>query len=246
MVSASQSAVHRFAGRGARRSSGLACVGAFAASAVLACAVCVLWPAPHADAFAMVARKGPMRGSVVRGAEAEAAAAPAPAPAPSSSVALVKITEESTMTSASVLGGLAGLWFGGVWLGAGLFAATSYLARKDENKDVATVLKSFSSATLQVLNFGAELNSKYNVTGQLGDAIEGALTPEGGSSPLKSVTSAVESVDAEVGIKDTVGSIATSASELASQAVEKVLALSTEYKVVDQIKEKLDQTTKSN
>mmetsp|Transcript_55223 Transcript_55223/g.142229 ORF Transcript_55223/g.142229 Transcript_55223/m.142229 type:complete len:252 (-) Transcript_55223:153-908(-) len=180
------------------------------------------------------------------------ATAPAPAPAPSSSVALVKVTEENSMTTASVLGGLAGLLVGGVWVGGALFAASSYLARKKDN-DVAAALKGVASGSLEALNFSAYVNDKYTVTGKVGDAISKALEKqkaEGGDAVdsitkfTDAVSEAFVSLDKDVGIKDTLGSLATSASELAAQAVDKAIELNDQYKITDQIKEKIEESTK--
>jgi len=172
----------------------------------------------------------------------------ASAASPSPSVALVKVTEESKATTASVLGGLAGLLVGGVWVGAGLFAAGAYLSRK-EDSDVAKALKGVASGGLEVVNFGAYLNDKYTVTDRIGSALSDALgeadtgseSRESVSSFARSVTDAVKSADQEIGFKDTIGQIATSASDLACQAVDKVVELNMQYKVTDQIAEKINE-----
>jgi len=176
---------------------------------------------------------------------AEAAASPSPSP----SVALVKVTEENKMTTASVLGGLAGLLVGGVWVGAGLFAAGSYLTRKDD--DIAKALKGVASGSLEVLNFGGYLNDKYTVTDKIGSAFNEALesTSSGSSSTdsvsgfVTGVVDAVKTADKDIGFKDTLGQLASSASDLAYQAVEKAVDLNAQYKITDQIKEKIDEAT---
>lgn len=181
-------------------------------------------------------------------------AAPAPAPA-GSSVALVKVTEESKMTTAGVIGGLAGLLVGGVWVGAGLFAASSYLARREDD-DLSKALKGVAAGGLEVLNFGAALNDKYMVTDKLGDAIKGAIDDTAKSNPssqetVKSISGlvggaadAVKSLDQDIGIKDTIGALATSATDLAYQAVDKAIEVNKQYKVTDQIVEKIQEATK--
>jgi len=173
----------------------------------------------------------------------------------SESVALVKVTEESKMTTASILGGLAGLLVGGVWVGAAVFAGASYYARKGEDDDITKTLKSVAASGLEVVNFGAAINEKYTVTDKLGSAISGAL--EGAKSgenkeavstvtgALAGVKDAIQNLDNEIGIKDTLGNLATSASELAAQAVDKAVELNKEYKVTDQISAKIEEVTKS-
>merc|ERR1712113_1311527 len=59
------------------------------------------------------------------------------------------------------------------------------------------------------------------------------------------IKGAINSVDRDIGIKDTVGTFTTSASDLAYQAVEKVADLNDKYKVTDQLKEKIEDATKS-
>jgi len=162
----------------------------------------------------------------------------------SSSVALVKVTEENTRTTAGLIGGVVGLLTGGVWVGAGLFAVTSYLTRKDD--DVSTVLKSTSASALEVLNFGSYLNDKYSVTSGVGDAFNKVLednpeTKKRVDGVFEGVAEAYESVDKDIGIKDSLGTILTSGGELASQAVEKVIEINEKYKITDQVTDKVNE-----
>jgi len=178
---------------------------------------------------------------------AESAAAPSPSP----SVALVKVTEENTITNVGVLGGVVGLLVGGVWVGGALFAAGSYFARKDT--DVAKALKGISAGSLEALNFASYVNDKYTVTDKIGSALTDAaetakVENKETAAPvigfLESAKKAVESVDKDIGIKDTLGSLLSSASDLASQAVDKAVELNGQYKITDQIKEKIDEAVK--
>eukprot|EP00418_Pyrodinium_bahamense_P078136 CAMPEP_0179055932 /NCGR_PEP_ID=MMETSP0796-20121207/23553_1 /TAXON_ID=73915 /ORGANISM="Pyrodinium bahamense, Strain pbaha01" /LENGTH=248 /DNA_ID=CAMNT_0020752595 /DNA_START=20 /DNA_END=766 /DNA_ORIENTATION=- len=229
---------------GARRKRrGLALL---AGAAALACA---------APAFAGPGTGATMQGrAAARAAEGEPAPTPAPAPA-GSSTALVKVTEENKMTTASLLGGLAGLLVGGVWVGGAAFAAASYLARKEDDDDVSKALKGVASGGLEVLNFGAQVNDKYMVTDKLGNAISSALeSAKSGESKeavssvtgfFEGISSTIASVDRDIGIKDTLGQLTTNASELAFQAVDKAVELNREYKVTDQIAAKIEEATKS-
>lgn len=190
----------------------------------------------------------------MRAEEAAATPAPAPAPSPSPSVALVKVTEENKVATASVLGGLAGLLLGGVWVGAGLFAAGAYVSRR-EDSDASKALKGIASGSLEVVNFGAYLNDKFAVTDKLGSAISeavGSAKASSGSSSesLDSVTGvfqgavdAFKAADEDIDFKTTLGTLVTSASDLASQAVEKVVEVNDTYKITDQIKEKIDEAS---
>mmetsp|Transcript_104882 Transcript_104882/g.306322 ORF Transcript_104882/g.306322 Transcript_104882/m.306322 type:complete len:246 (+) Transcript_104882:54-791(+) len=236
--------------RSARCRSGLA---GLTALAVLACAALAGLESQLAWTLASGARTGTRRGHGQL--LAEGAAAPAPAPSEGGSYALVKVTEESKMTTAGVLGGLAGLLIGGVWVGGALFAASSYFAKK-EDSDVSKALKGVASGSLEVLNFGAAINEKYMVTDKLGSAVSSAL--EGAkSSPdskgaattvsgfLSGLGEAFQSLDNDVGIKDTLGTLASGATDLAFQAVDKAVELNNEYKISDQISEKVQEATSS-
>jgi len=170
------------------------------------------------------------------------------------SVALVKVTEENKVTTASVLGGLAGLLVGGVWVGAGLFAAGAYLARKggEGDDDVSKALKGVAAGSIEALNFGAYLNDKYTVTDRLGGAISDAIgsakksssgeTAAAASGFVDGVVDTIKAADREVDFKTTFGTLAASASDLAYQAVDKAVELNGQYKISDQIAEKLSET----
>jgi hypothetical protein len=170
----------------------------------------------------------------------------------SSSVALVKVNEQNSITTAGVIGGLAGLLVGGVWVGGALFAVSSYLARKKED-DVAAGLKGVAAGGLEALNFVDYLNNKYEVTGKLGSAISGALESATSGSDskdsvngfLSSAKTAIENFDKDVGIKDTLGGILTAGSELAAQAIDKAVELNKEYKLTDQLADKIKEATAS-
>lgn len=234
----------------ARGRSGHARLGALSVGAVLACLALSGLESQRGRPFALGAAAGASRRRLQL--RAEGAAAPA---AGGQSVALVKVTEESKVTTAGVLGGLAGLLLGGIWVGGAVFAATSYLAKK-EDSEVSQALKGIATGGLEVLNFGAMINDKYTVTDRLGSAISGAIEGAASSSDSKGAVSsvsdvfsgmsgAVKSLDDDIGIKDTIGTLATSATDLAFQAVDKAVELNKEYKVTDQIVEKIQEATSS-
>lgn len=168
----------------------------------------------------------------------------------SGSSALVKVTEENSITTAGVLAGVVGLLVGGIWVGAGLFAASSYLARKKDD-DVAQILKSVASNALEVVNFVGNLDSKYGVTAKVSDSIKSSVDSAKNSPDSKGIADvvgglgdAITNFDKDVGIKDALGNVLTSSSELAAKAVDKVVELNTQYKVTDQLKEKIDSAIK--
>lgn len=175
------------------------------------------------------------------------AATPAPAPAPSSSVALIVVNDENTATTASILAGLAGALLGGVWIGGTLFAAASYLSRQEG--DIPKAIKGVAQSALEALNFGANLNSKYTVTDQIGGAVGGAVdkvkettgdneVTKTLSNTADTVGKAVSDLDRDVNIKGTVGNVVSAASEFAADAVERVVEVNEEYKVTEQIADK--------
>lgn len=181
----------------------------------------------------------------------------APSPAPSSSVALVKVTEDSKLTTASLLGGAAGLWLGGLWVGLGAFAAASYLSRSDKDSDVSKALTSVSGAGLDAVNFAAGLEAKYEVTGKLSGAINDTIESAKSKPEQKEAAEAVSgffstagdvlnSIDEEVQLKSTLGNIANFASEIAFTATTTIADLNDKYKVTDQVKEKINELTKKS
>mmetsp|Transcript_56030 Transcript_56030/g.133487 ORF Transcript_56030/g.133487 Transcript_56030/m.133487 type:complete len:233 (-) Transcript_56030:240-938(-) len=165
------------------------------------------------------------------------------------SSALVKVTEDNIKTTAGVVAGLVGALFGGLWVGAAFFAASSYLVRKDD--DVALALRGLSKGALESLNFAANMDGKYKVTGKIGEQVSGAvnssLKPADKSnldSAVKSVSDQVSGLDKEVGIKSTLGKFATQAGDLAATAVDKAVEFNSKNKVTDQIAAKVTELTK--
>jgi len=209
-----------------RRSTALARVGALAAGAGLLAA---------GTSFVAggVAPKA-LRGHVAVFAEKD--------DAPKESTALVAITEDNKVTAASVIGGVAGLLVGGVWVGAALFAATAFLARQDN--DASKALKGTAGGALEALNFGSYLNERYEVTGKVGGAISDAVEKtdsKDAKNILATVKKTVADADKELNFKSTVGSLATSASDFAAQAVGKASELNEKYQITDQIGSKINE-----
>lgn len=243
-----------FGGAGARRRGhgGMALLLVGLAALVFALAIAGFGAQPE-DAFTSGSYVQPLRPRALRSNLVQRWAEEAAAPAPSPSYALVKVTDESSMTTASVLGGVVGLLVGGIWVGGAAFAAASYFARKDS--DLASGLKGVAASGLEALNFGAYVTDKYEVTGKIGssfnsvldNAKESASTKEAAttvSGILSGVGDAIDSVDKDIGIKDTIGTVLMSGSELAAQAVDKAVELNEQYKVTDQIVEKITEATK--
>ena len=135
----------------------------------------------HASAFA------PQPRAIVRPAvvsfmsEEEAPTAP-PAETGGS---LVAIYDESIEFTAGVVGGAAGLLIGGPVLGAIAAAAANYVSKSDN--EAGDVVGKVSKSAIQLYNYLAGLDSKYEVLSKAQTSLEGAL------DKLKSA----ESVDPE-------------------------------------------------
>jgi len=214
-----------------RRSTALARVGALAAGLGLLAA---------GTSFVAggVAPKA-LRGHVAALAAAEKDDAPKDSGASS---ALVAVTEDTKITAASVLGGVAGLLVGGVWIGAALFAATAFVARQDN--DASKALKGTAGGALEALNFGSYLNDRYDVTGKVGGAITDAVEKtdsKDAKNLLATVKQTASDADKELNLKSTAGSFVTSASDLAAQVVGKATELNEKYQITDQIGSKISQ-----
>merc|ERR1711862_570394 len=127
-------------------------------------------------------------------------------------------------------------------------------ARKPDS-DLATGLKGVAASGLEALNFGAYVNDKYEVTGKIGSSFASVIDNAKAADNTKEVATtvsgvldgvgdAIDSVDKDIGIKDTIGTVLVSGSELAAQAIDKAVELNAQYKVTDQIVEKITEATK--
>eukprot|EP00522_Entomoneis_paludosa_P017982 CAMPEP_0172441306 /NCGR_PEP_ID=MMETSP1065-20121228/1842_1 /TAXON_ID=265537 /ORGANISM="Amphiprora paludosa, Strain CCMP125" /LENGTH=240 /DNA_ID=CAMNT_0013190575 /DNA_START=87 /DNA_END=809 /DNA_ORIENTATION=+ len=111
--------------------------------------------------------------------EEEVAAPPAPAPAPAPAApaatggALVPIKEETVEFTAGILGGAAGFIIGGPVLGAITAAAANYASKMEG--DVSDVIQAVSKSSIQVFNYLANLDAKYEVLGKAKGSLDEAL-----------------------------------------------------------------------
>mmetsp|Transcript_15838 Transcript_15838/g.28885 ORF Transcript_15838/g.28885 Transcript_15838/m.28885 type:complete len:240 (-) Transcript_15838:110-829(-) len=163
-------------------------------------------------------------------------------------VELVKINTENIQTTAGILTGLVGFLLGGAFVGAGLFAVGSYLARKED--DTAKGLKGISNYTLEALNYTADMDRKYQVTESIANTLSGALSkaikPEDKASvdsAVKTLSDTVASIDEELQIGKSVGGITLSASEYAAAAVGELVKFNEENKVTEQLLLKVSSAT---
>jgi len=168
----------------------------------------------------------------------------------SGKVSIVKQSEENVETFASLLGGVFGLWNGGLWVGAAFFAATAFLVRRQEG-DTSKTIKGVVRSGLEVINYAGDLNEKYHVTDQVGSWLSDAVQIAKENPSTKDVATAVTSVfhqavdsvrkfDREVDIKSTAGSCIALASTAAADSVGTLIELGKEYAATNAIGKKID------
>jgi chromosome segregation ATPase len=157
--------------------------------------------------------------------------------------ALVPIKEETVEFTAGLLGGVAGLLIGGPFLGCVLAAVTNY-ASKSEG-DVGEVVQSISKAGLQIFNYLANLNNKYEVLDKAQGSLEQSLEKLKNQDTVdKETVSKVEKALAGTKDKlkeindeyDVVGGSLTALGvlgELVEKAVDKAKEVNSEYKLTD-------------
>jgi rRNA maturation endonuclease Nob1 len=87
--------------------------------------------------------------------------------------ALVPIKEETVEFTAGILGFSAGFVVGGPVLGAIGSAAANYVSKMDG--DVSTVIKAVSKSSIQVFNYLANLDKKYEVVNKAKLSLENSL-----------------------------------------------------------------------
>jgi phage-related minor tail protein len=157
--------------------------------------------------------------------------------------ALVPIKEETVEFTAGLIGGVAGLVVGGPFLGAVLAAIANY-ASKSEG-DVGVVVQSISKASLEVFNYLANLNNKYEVLNKAQSSLETSLeklksqdtidkeTVDKVEKALSGTTAKIKEINDEY---DVVGGSLTALGvlgELVEKAVDKAKEVNSEYKITD-------------
>jgi hypothetical protein len=183
-------------------------------------------------------------------AEEPVVAAPAPAPAPKvvKETAIVPIKEETVEFTAGILGGLAGFAVGGPVLGA-IFAAAANYASKNEN-EVGEVMSAVSKTSIEVYNYLAKLDTKYEVLDKAKGSLEKALDKlkaQGGNAEavdkvekaLKTTTSKISELNDEY---DLVGGGVTALGvigDLVEKAVKRFGELNEEYALTSKATEAL-------
>jgi len=162
---------------------------------------------------------------------------------------LVAISEETVEFTAGVLGGVAGFVVGGPVLGAIGAAAANYVSKSED--DAGELVGTVSKSAIEVYNYLATLDSKYEVLATAQSSLEGALEKlkaqekvdsasiEKVESALAATTAKIEEVNDEY---DLVGSGMTALSvvgDLVEKTVAKVQELNEEYQLTDKAQDAL-------
>jgi hypothetical protein len=178
--------------------------------------------------------------------EAPPAKAPAPASAPSSGGKLVAIKEETIEFTAGLIGGAAGLVIGGPVLAAVGAAAANYVSKSDN--EAGDVVGAVSKSAIEVYNYLATLDSKYQVLGKAQASLESALDklkaqdnvdPEAISkveTALASTKSKIEEINDEYDLVGTGMTALGVIGDLVEKTVKKVGELNEEYQLTDKAK----------
>ncbi len=162
---------------------------------------------------------------------------------------LVPVKEETVEFTAGLLGGIAGLAVGGPVLGAIGAAAANYISKKEG--DVTTAVQAVSKSSIEVFNYLANLDKKYEVLektkASLQDSLDklkanGSVNPETISkveNTLKNTNDKIKELNDEY---DLVGGATTAlgvVGDLVEKAVKKAGELNAEYNLSDKAKDSL-------
>lgn len=83
---------------------------------------------------------------------------------------MIKVTDGSIMTTAGIIGALAGLVAGSFWFSGAVFVVFAYLAREAQENELSKLVRGVARGTIEVLNYSAFLDDKFAVTSKVGDA----------------------------------------------------------------------------
>merc|ERR1712194_431363 len=159
---------------------------------------------------------------------------------------LVAIKEETVEFTAGLIGGVAGLVVGGPVLGAVGAAAAKYISKGED--EAGEIVGAVSKTALEVYNYLATLDNKYEVLASAQSSLEGALDKlksqdkvdpaavEKVESALASTKAKIEEVNDEY---DILGSGMTAlgvVGDLVEKTVKKAGELNEEYQLTDKAK----------
>jgi len=162
---------------------------------------------------------------------------------------LVAIKEETVEFTAGLIGGVAGFVIGGPVLGAVGAAAANYVSKGED--EAGEVVGAVSKSALEIYNYLATLDNKYEVLASAQSSLEGALDKlksqekvdpaaiEKVESALASTKAKIEEVNDEY---DLVGSGMTAlgvVGDLVEKTIKKVGELNEEYQLTEKAKSAL-------
>lgn len=170
-------------------------------------------------------------------------------PAAPETVALVPIKEETVEFTAGIIGGAAGFVLGGPVLAAIGAAAANFVSKSDS--EASTAVSAVSKSAIQIYNYLAGLDGKYELLSKAQASLEGALEKlkaqdsvdpaavEKVESALASTKAKIEEINDEY---DLVGGGVTALGvigDLVEKTVVKVGELNEEYELTGKAKEAL-------
>ena len=157
------------------------------------------------------------------------------------------IKEETVEFTAGLIGGVAGFAVGGPLLGAVGAAAANYVSKQSEN-EAGEIVGAVSKSALEIYNYLATLDDKYEVLGAAASSLESALIKLKSQdkidpAAIEKVESALASTQAKISEVndeyDLVGSGLTAlgvVGDLVEKTVKKVGELNEEYQLTDKAK----------
>lgn len=163
--------------------------------------------------------------------------------------ALVPIKEETIEFTAGLIGGAVGFAVGGPVLGAVTAAMANYASKTD--KEIGEVIQAVSKSSIEVYNYLATLDAKYEVLTKAQKSLEEALekvkssdkvdpeTVKKVETALDNTTSKIKEINNEY---DVVGAGQTAlgvVGDLVEKAVKKAGELNSEYKLTDKAQDAL-------
>lgn len=163
--------------------------------------------------------------------------------------ALVPVKEETVEFAAGIIGGIAGFAVGGPVLGAIGAATANYVSKMDG--DITTAVNAVSKSSIEVFNYLASIDQKYDVLTKAKNSLQSALdklkAQEGvDPSTLNKVESALSNTNAKIkeinDEYDLVGGVTTAlgvVGDLVEKAVKKAGELNEEYQLSSKARDSL-------
>ena len=195
-------------------------------------------------------------------AEPEAAAVPDATPKVESAKggAIVPIKEETIEFTAGLIGGAVGLAVGGPLLGAIAAAAANYASKTDQ--EVGEVVQAISKTTIEVYNYLATLDAKYELLSKAKASLEESLekikksdsvdpeTVKKVEDALASTTAKIKEINEEYDLVGAGNTALGLIGDLVEKAVKQAGAINEEYKLtekaVDAIKAAVEKAKSAN